>query len=516
MYETPLVAFLEEDFASKVPFEWFDALSVDSLDLNHLLDLNSSSPAFKAFPTSLQHYLETCKALAMPRERKNIDSLISHLPPSTGPLLTELDPYLCIGMKPKKIHEVLSLTNAIHQLCGPIKNVVDVGSGKGYIAQALSHHYAMHVIGLEGNPNQHEKAVARFEVTEKNRARGKPRKEQASPSGSDAVTPLPQPRLHSTVNYMLDFGLQPTTLDAMVQHELLDKKICLMSLHACGDLSPIILELFRKWDRAKTLVNVACCYHKMTLEHIDAKRSLPMSRLVSDAIGAMDLAPHLLWLDLATHAPLQWQAMTPAQLEVRLNKLAFRAVLQVSLRSIFSEIAELRDEYGKCLLHVQKLRADAVFENLGNYLAAALPRLKIKKSGTGDEAIPAAKCIPNWTRIQEQAMERSSEVYQQYRPLRRKMAIVLALLSCLAPVAESLVILDRWAYLEEYNMDTPSASATSSDPSPAAANPHSSLDPPAADLSQSPSIVPWIVPIFDQEESPRNLALIAVKSTLNS
>jgi hypothetical protein len=43
-------------------------------------------------------------------------------------------------------------------------------------------------------------------------------------------------------------------------------KMGLISLHGCGDLSCIAIDLFCKWENAQTLVAVSCCYNKLVEE----------------------------------------------------------------------------------------------------------------------------------------------------------------------------------------------------------------------------------------------------------
>ena len=39
--------------------------------------------------------------------------------------------------------------------------------------------------------------------------------------------------------------------------------LCMIGLHSCGDLSPVMMELFIKNRRFRTLFLVSCCYHRM-------------------------------------------------------------------------------------------------------------------------------------------------------------------------------------------------------------------------------------------------------------
>lgn len=41
--------------------------------------------------------------------------------------------------------------------------------------------------------------------------------------------------------------------------------LCLIGLHSCGDLSPVMMKLFLNIPRFRSLLLVSCCYHRMQL-----------------------------------------------------------------------------------------------------------------------------------------------------------------------------------------------------------------------------------------------------------
>jgi len=79
--------------------------------------------------------------------------------------------------------------------------------------------------------------------------------------------------------------------------------LCLIGLHSCGDLSPVMLKLFLNMPRFRSLLLVSCCYHRMQLVaddptkndnfplsdklkgvfNIDWKESIPFLLLKDDA-----------------------------------------------------------------------------------------------------------------------------------------------------------------------------------------------------------------------------------------
>jgi hypothetical protein len=484
----------------KLPEDWIGPLSAPHVPLSNLAQASRTYPDFKLWPLSLQNFVSGCRDLAMPRQPIEITTPSRDL---QSAFISELDPILCLGMKAKKIHEVAHLSNVIHDLCGDFSEIVDVGSGKGYIAQALSHHFGYHVVGLEGNESQHEKAADRFSKTEKRRIS---KKEKYSAQSSDAKV---SERKHATVNYMLEFGLETDALDSAVRTSLVKhENVCLMSLHACGDLSPCLLDVFVRWPRATSLVNVACCYHK--IRHV---KSVPMSRFVAES--GFDLSPHIGWLELGTGCPLEFQKFDDLALEIRINKLAFRSVLQLLFSASLQQHPELATEFSDFVLHVQKMKSDAPFESLEAYLKVALPRSKLKRTSRDQNPVYAADLPWNWAQVQQEMHLLAPVLYNRYEPQRIAMKIWLALQASLASVAESLVLWDRWQYLEELSASSP---VPNNEKTQAARSSHSSTEfqpySPTQLSTQDSTIVPFIIPVFDQEESPRNLALIALKSSL--
>lgn len=50
-----------------------------------------------------------------------------------------------------------------------------------------------------------------------------------------------------------------------VDDEGLPLPFCLVGLHSCGDLTPNAVRLFQSMQQIKSMVLVACCYHRMNL-----------------------------------------------------------------------------------------------------------------------------------------------------------------------------------------------------------------------------------------------------------
>lgn len=676
---------LESQVLECLPKSWVDSLSSSSSPLSNLAALFEAEYDTNNWPESLKEYLEACKSLAMPREAEKVpDDLATPNTRSSASEIERLDPVLCIGMKQKKIHEVRHLSNVIHKVCGgETKTVIDIGSGKGYIAQALAHHFGYNVIGLEGNEGQHEKAVTRFAESEKRRQKRQKKKTQRSPhpllplpsigchslpmidgeeeqseiqttkakgedeernlsflpfsSSSPSSSHLPSmekelnhngktsehsperlkfdlgdgqddeaetisqshyhpAKMHSTVNYRLTYSSEAGELDLLVKKEMREEdeedeeeedeedeeekekgdsgQICIMSLHACGDLSPIILELFASWPRAVQLVNVGCCYHKMESDELrkekekeeeasssahhsssdsvsasvspfssqnsssknqfkpypsgfcmergegEAKdegedrvmRGFPLSRSVRNLIKSnrFNLSPFIRFLELGTGSPRIFERMDEKEMERRINKVEFRSILQLIFREIIASFPDISKEYEHCVLHVQKMKSDAAFESFAEYLKRALPRAHLKRFPRDSSSILASLLIPNWdSSVFQSLLANASSYYERLKTDRSVLRVWLSIESSATSIAESLIILDRWLFLEEKNEDFGNLTTSEMDVENAISE--QQVDSSSSFVEVRDIIVPWILPVFDQEESPRNLALIARK-----
>jgi len=72
-------------------------------------------------------------------------------------------------MNSKKKHEIENLAAVVHAIaksCGA-KTVVDVGSGQGYLAQALSFEYQLPVVAIDASSHHASVTVARAERIKK-------------------------------------------------------------------------------------------------------------------------------------------------------------------------------------------------------------------------------------------------------------------------------------------------------------------------------------------------------------
>jgi hypothetical protein len=133
------------------------------------------------------------------------------------------------GMSVKKQHEVTRLSALIQDLAVKhnVRRLVDFGGGQGHLAKILAD-------CLPG---------VRITVIDSN---------------GDLLRKLVHPRI-DTLNVFVDVS----TVDSLLV-QVGNEDTLLYSLHACGDLSDWMIRMHSKLPRSRVLVNVGCCYNRIT------------------------------------------------------------------------------------------------------------------------------------------------------------------------------------------------------------------------------------------------------------
>ncbi|KAI0243974.1 hypothetical protein L0F63_004623 [Massospora cicadina] len=197
----------------------------------------------------------------------------------------------------------------------------------------------------------------------------------------------------------------------------------LCGLHTCGPLAYTTIDLFLKSD-AKCLVSVACCYNRLTEE------DFPSSEF------------------LKARAPSTWAANPDGCFEF-FKRHFYRALLQ----KLMVELGLITATQAPPTIGKLKKFSYSSFQT---YAEAALTQLRYR--------VPSS--------------EKLNSFYTQHLTGYRQLALVWTLQSALAPVVETLLILDRYLNIKER-------------------------------LGSSGSVT--ILPMFDLTLSPRCFALVAHK-----
>ncbi|XP_019620905.1 PREDICTED: methyltransferase-like protein 25 [Branchiostoma belcheri] len=400
--------------------------------------------------------------------------------------------HMCV----KKSHEVEVLSGVVAGLCHSchIDQVVDIGSGKGYLSECLYLQHGLTVLGVDASDSNTHGAKKRNQLLEKqwtilvNRAKTPANGECSNVSEpiGEAVTKNSESRAEdrkscssennctkqqevaSTTQKQTQCSkagdrkmrskggsFTPTTayihpdtdLAALVgirnnDETLSDLRLLLTGLHTCGDLCPTMLRLFVTCPQAAVLCSVGCCYNLLTEQQTGAateKYGFPLSQLLQTRGVTLGRTARM----------LSCQAVERIGTEGRLPAMSlfYRAVLQVIVRDKFGAIDKSKT--------VGKVAAKS--KDFMDYVRRALRRLQMEHADLSDEEI--------------------NSYFEQYEGKLRHLQAFIQLRACLAPCVEAIILLDRLHFLHEQ----PGVS-------------HAAL-----------------VPVFDPVISPRCYALVAIK-----
>jgi hypothetical protein len=339
------VNYASEIFDFLVEYEWlFDDVPVHFLSKQcesipnsfkiEFLEMDEESSRILAqcpdsdcqlLPQQLQPFVDRINSLTMPSKFTT-----EHIK------TTPLGHAFIIGMRAKKKHEVERLASLICDVNSDqnINTIVDVGAGKGWLGQVMTHTMNMDVINLEGNPNHNSNANLREDKVQY-RLQSKQRRKQYSESMKAAhnknnnnnnnnnsnnnsnndsncdilekeeerndgnnienkIITIPPLIVHFGLDFNCDVNLFENLIwkkkDEVMKfkkdnnliplqslnndkEDFEQRKFCLISLHGCGDLSPSVLHTFVHCKSASTLVCVGCCYHRLSYCELKKKQN---------------------------------------------------------------------------------------------------------------------------------------------------------------------------------------------------------------------------------------------------
>lgn len=162
--------------------------------------------------------------------------------------------YMCT----KKSHEVEEMAKLIASICKKqsVPDVLDIGSGKGYLGTFLSLKYQLNVVGIDCSESNSTNALSRSRKFMKywnGILRNKTKVEFCEDDMK--YTPI---TAHIDTQTDVDFSLENAT-----------ESVVLTGLHSCGDLSATALRMFVSNPRICATVVVGCCYHLLSSEEND-------------------------------------------------------------------------------------------------------------------------------------------------------------------------------------------------------------------------------------------------------
>ncbi|XP_057665894.1 probable methyltransferase-like protein 25 [Diorhabda carinulata] len=349
---------------------------------------------------------------------------------------------LNIFMTSKKSHEVDILSYvaaAIHNVSGTT-HLVDIGDGKGYLSSILALHHKIPVLGVDASEVNTSSAVSRVKKL------SRVWKSVVS-SSNNIQTEKNIPVSANLYKQVTQYITSDTDFLDLISNVFLEKPadLGLVGLHTCGNLAPTSLQIFSSNQNIKTICNIGCCYHLLSEEfgtqqyfrNTNGDYGFPMSNFLKDQNITIGRAGRMI--------AAQSMERILDKRELPNESIFYRALFEIILEKYYDLPSDKRQ--------VGKMRKKCV--NFVDYTKKALKRLNLPLNLTNSQ-------LEN---LFEEYKERQYEIYFFY--LLRNM---------LAPIIESLILLDRLLYLQELGFENS-----------------------------------YIVQVFDPIVSPRCYGLIAIK-----
>ncbi|XP_034280899.1 methyltransferase-like protein 25B isoform X2 [Pantherophis guttatus] len=385
-----VIEFFSDDLWGRLPRGWQAALGELSPPEVAALLLRRGRPG-ELWPLSLLAFRAAAHALPFPRR-----PAAAREPP--------LPPRFRRHLRPKKQHEVRRLAQVLKRLSEltGCRRVVDVGAGQAPDTPRVQG--PSHVVGWVSPGAPWPEFV---ELLRSGKAAG----DGSSASGRPPAEPC-EPRETEARKGGADRGGDgPESLEQNPSTHLQAQEpqgaLLLTGLHACGDLSATLLRLFVACPDIVGITSVSCCYMKLSTGE-DAQPGYPLSDWVAGLPG------HRLSYKAregACHAMedyiLRLEHDSPS-----LKTHCYRARLETLIRAI---------DPTKKRLAVQAIPKThkMTFEQ---YARRGLERVGMSPSGPLEPASPAQQ---------------------------RRVVVFFSLALLLAPLVETLILLDRMIYLQE-------------------------------------------------------------------
>ncbi|XP_051901745.1 protein RRNAD1 [Pristis pectinata] len=451
-----VIEFFSENLWEKVPRSWQATLSaLTAPQLASLLLENGSSVGQESvWPLSLLAFKAAARSLALPRDPRGVSPTPGEAAPGGSKEPEEfranrsqssrLRHLFRRHVKPKKQHEIRRLGGLVKKLCDftGCEHVLDLGSGQGHLSRYLAFGHGLQLTGVEGT----EELVAAARRFDRELLLGLAKEARREPkAGSEQPNWSPDPPNVRPPRHLVQWvdpeeeqdlervlGLGPGQGPA---------PLVLTALHACGDLGPATLRLFARCPSARGLAVVSCCYMKASAEggvYGPPRGGYPMSTWVQG------LPSHQLPYKLretACHAVEDFAVrLQGGSRELRTH--GYRAALEVLIRRINPQLRRLA-------LHASRKTHLLPFQD---YAREGLQKLGL------DPGTP-------W----------DTDEVQSLLGQEGKVLAYFCLSLTLAPVIETLILLDRVIYLQEQGFQC------------------------------------QLLPLFEPRFSPRNFVLVAAK-----
>lgn len=302
-----------------------------------------------------------------------------------------------IFMNEKKAHEVEISSSIAATIADFTKasHIIDIGDGKGYLSSMLAFRYDLPVLGVDA------------QLTNTLGASKRAQKLGKQWSGTTTNTGL--------YKQITQYVTESTDFVKLVNNSFLQSvnDVMVVGLHTCGDLASNSLKIYTNNEDIKAIFNVSCCYHLMTelsgCKNDNNQWGFPLSEYLNNM--GFELGRSARMLSAQSVDRIFHNKQTP-------NKILFyRAVLQVVL-----------EKYNVDILNKNVGKAKKEYTNFSDYAFDALKKLQVDVDTTKEEL---------------------DSIYSSCAEKEYQFYVFTVIRSMLAPVIESVILLDRLLYLHE-------------------------------------------------------------------
>ncbi|CAH1273162.1 RRNAD1 [Branchiostoma lanceolatum] len=529
--------FFTEKHWDKIPESWRSVLhGIAPQEIaDDLLCSSGRGTRTTVWPLSLLAFRATAHSLTLPRQACNLGTLVGQLGADGSSLPEDIrdgqlgSPELqhCFRrhVKPKKQHEILRLATTVRWLCDQAgcSNVVDIGSGQGHLSRVLSFAHRLKVTSVEAE-GCHVTGAARFDkqvVTDIAKEKIKKQEEgdindvlHAQPShvtcflkpdisvdnflsvinqhnpvinhdGNESEQPsfvvsdqlsgwnvdmeLPNTKKIRTSEEASasksDSGVRTYFNTDLTQREKvvhdsdtpLDRKpFTMVGLHTCGDLAPTMLRVFTCCSDICALASVGCCYMKMTCANESTSRR----------DGPVDVQPQPACSEYGFPMSHMVKRLD-AELSYQARELACHAIDMYTERLKSDDSEVMMPHCFRATLEHFIVKHDSTKRRAGIRSIRKAHKMDFK---TYAEKALARLIYPTDTQVPVDSAE-AAEMLACWKDV----VVFHCLRLVLAPVVETLLLLDRMQFLREHGANC------------------------------------QLVPLFSPKLSPRNFVLLAIK-----
>ena len=390
---------ISKDWSSSIEDIWHE---IDDLDewmelWSRIASNDSSSDDIKWLTDDLKSFVDQCRSLGLKQQMSHRNTDLTY---------RSQNMHIMRGIDRKKVHEIECITQYIKQILSEyngISGVLDVGCGVGSLSLTLASEIIklkkhVNVHGIDGKEIHIETARRRLDVLQK-----KESTENESISDVEFTNNFIE-GAEDLNNLMIDKGL----------------KYLICSLHACGNLSPYMLQCFIDSPDVEAIVNVGCCYQlldeEITCNKDCAKNNrmrFPLSKFVNIQLGER-------LRTLAVQASQKWPSM--ASMKLMFHKHVYRAVLQHSLV-----------KYGICEA-----------KNLDRTHTTGKLKSRYFRNGFVPYALEAQERLNYERKLSANQLQES---WEELKPFIYQVIAQVSLRAMCAPAVESLILADRACFL---------------------------------------------------------------------